>query len=142
MRALFPLLLLLSTQAFAASYDQPRGALEIFVPGHNVTVSIFAVQTPVGHGIGILERRSEGWYLCGRCLITPELPTLAAAVKAAGGPERYVASKREDINAILALQYPANSERRLDTSVESINKALTATSTLRLINGVPQLGPR
>lgn len=142
MRIVLSLLLLISPPSFAASYDQPRGAPEIFVPGHNVTVSIFAIQTPVGHGIGILERRPEGWFLCGRCLIAPEMPTLAAAVKAAGGPERYVASKRKEINAILALQYPADSQRRSDTSVEDVNKALAETSTLRLVSGVPQLGSR
>ncbi len=142
MRALVPLLLVFSVQASAADYIQPRGAPELFVPGHNVTVSVFAVQTPVGHGIGILEKRSNGWFLCGQCLVSPEVPSMEAAVKAAGGADRYVASKREEINAILASRYPAAAEKGSEVTLDGVNKAPINGAMLRLVNGVPQLGSR
>jgi hypothetical protein len=142
MRLLAPLLLLLSGPAFAADYVQPKGAPEIFVPNHNVTVSIFAIQTPVGHGIGILERRDGAWFLCGQCLISPETPSLEAPVKAAGGADRYVASKRDAINAVLAARYPASGVQRSDRTLESVNEALVKSTVLRLVDGVPQLGTR
>lgn len=142
MRLLVPFLLVLSGPAFAADYVQPKGAPEIFVPGHNVTVSIFAIQTPVGHGIGILEKRDGAWVLCGQCLIAPETPSLEAAVKSAGGADRYVSSKRDAINAVLASRYPASGVQRSNGTLESVNEALAKSTILRLVDGVPQLGSR
>lgn len=140
MRALAILFLLLALPAHAAEYPQPKGAPELFLPGHNVTISVFAVQTPIGHGIAVLERRSEGWYLCGQCMVSPEVPTMDAAVIAAGGPESYIESKRNAINAILAKRYPAADSKRSETTLDSVNQSLAAGSTLRIVNGVPQLG--
>jgi hypothetical protein len=140
MRALIPLLLLLTAPASAADYPQPTGAPELFVPGHNV--SVFAVRTPVGQGIGILEKRNGAWFLCGQCLVSPEVPSMAAAVKAAGGAEKYVVSKRDAINAILASRYPATADKHSDASLEGVNKVLIEGAVLRLVDGVPQLGPR
>jgi hypothetical protein len=142
MRALVPLLLLLSAPALAVDYVQPAGAPQIYVPSYNVTVSVFAVQTPVGFGIGVFERRGTSWFLCNQCLVSPELPSMEAAVKEQGGPEKYVASKREAINAILASRYPASAERKSDATLDSVNKALVNGAPLSLVNGVPQLGSR
>ena len=140
MRALLLLFVLSAQPCLAAEYSQPPGAPEIFLPDHNVTVSIFAVQTPVGHGIGILEKRDGAWFLCGRCLVAAEVPSLDAAVKAAGGAERFLASKIEAINAVLAARYPARTSRRSENAFDEVDKALSTTTTLRLVNGVPQLG--
>jgi len=142
MRVLVPLLLLLSTPALAVDYVQPGGAPQIYVPSHNVTVSVFAVQTPVGFGIGIFEKRGAAWFLCGQCLVSPELPSMEAAVNQAGSPAKYVASKREEINAVLASRYPASADRKSDVTLDSVNKALVDGAVLSLVNGVPQLGTR
>jgi len=142
MRSLLPVLFLLSAPAAAAEYVQPKGAPEIFVPVHNVTVSVFAVQTPVGQGIGIFEKRDGMWFLCGQCLVAPEVPSMDTAVKSAGGPEKYVASRRAAINAVLATRYPASGIKRSDAVVEGVNDALAAGFSLRLVDGVPQLGSR
>ncbi|MGE4063511.1 MAG: hypothetical protein AB7E79_09100 [Rhodospirillaceae bacterium] len=142
MRALAAVLVTLTMPALAAEYLQPKGAPELFVPIHNVTISVFAVQTPVGHGIGIFEKRGDEWYLCGQCLVSPEVPTMDAAVKAAGGPEAYVVSKRAAINAVLATRYPAKGVKRSDATIADVNEALVEDSVLKLVDGVPQLGPR
>ncbi len=142
MRALTSAVLLSSAPALAADYVQPKGAPELFVPSRNVTVSVFAVQTGVGHGIGIFEKRGDSWFLCGQCLISPEMPTLEGAVKAAGGPEAYVVSKRNEINVVLANRYPASGVVRSDASVESVNQVLVEDTVLRLVDGIPQLGSR
>ncbi len=142
MRVLVPLLLMLSAPALAVDYVQPAGAPQIYVPSHNVTISVFAVQTPVGFGVGVFEKRGATWFLCGQCLISPELPSMETAVKQAGGPEKYVASKRDAINAVLASRYPASGERKSDATLDSVNKALVDGAPLSLVNGVPQLGSR
>lgn len=142
MRALVPLLMLLAAPASAADYVQPAGAPELFVPGHNVTISVFAARTPVGQGIGILEKRNGAWFLCGQCLVFPEVPSMDAAVKAAGGPVQYVASKRGAINAILASRYPSAADKRSGAALDDVNEALVNGTALRLVNGVPQLASR
>lgn len=142
MRAVALVLLLFATPALAAEYTQPKGAPEIVVPIYNVTVSVFAVQTPVGHGIGVFEKRDGEWVLCGQCLVSPEAPSMDAAVKAAGGPQKYVAAKREAINAVLARRYPASGIKRSDAIVEGVNNALAEDFVLRMVDGVPQLGSR
>jgi hypothetical protein len=142
MRALIALMLLISAPAWAADYFQPKGAPEIFVPVLNVTISVFAVQTPVGHGIGVFEKRGGEWFLCGQCLVSPEIPSMDAAVKFAGGAEAYIASKRDAINAVLAKRYPPSGVQRSEGAVESVNQALVTGFVLRMVDGVPQLGTR
>lgn len=134
-------LMLASGAAYAADYVQPPGAPEIVVPNHGVVVSVFAVQTAIGHGIGVLEKRSTGWYLCGQCLVAPEYPTLDSVVAAMGGPGPYVASKLADVNAVLMIRYPAVMNEPSGTTLEKVNGSL-AGYALRLANGVPALGPR
>ncbi len=141
LRAIFALLLCASS-ARAAEYLPPKGAPELLIPGHNVTISVFATQTPVGHGIGIFEKRGDKWYLCGQCVISPETPTMDAAVKSAGGPEAYIDSRRSAINAALARLYPAKKKDAAANAVDDVNKALAGGNTLRIVNGVPQLRDR
>jgi hypothetical protein len=142
MRAVIALVFLLSAPAGAADYLQPKGAPEIFVPVLNVTVSVFAVQTPVGHGIGVFEKRNGEWFLCGQCLVSPEVPSMDAAVKSAGGADAYVAAKRDAINTVLARRYPASGVQRSEGVVESVNQALVTGFVLRIVDGIPQLGSR
>jgi hypothetical protein len=53
-----------------------------------------------------------------------------------------VVSKRDAINAILASRYPATADKHADASLEGVNKVLIEGTVLRLVDGVPQLGPR
>lgn len=136
---LFAALLLFSTAANA--YTKPQGAPEVFIPGRNVTVAVWADQTPVGHGIGIFELRAGAWYLCGNCLIDVEYPTMDSAVNAAGGAVPYVASKVPAINAKLAAMFPPTGAPSTGSAIERVNQALGAYA-LGLVNGGPQLAPR
>lgn len=131
--------LLFSTAANA--YTKPVGAPEIAVPNYGVSVTIFAAQTPVGHGIGVFERKADGsLYLCGQCII-PEYPTMDGPVAAAGGPGPYVASKLAEINAIMASRYPAIGGEPTGSAMDRVNQAV-GNYALRLVNGSPQLGPK
>lgn len=142
MRALVLSAILLSTPAMPAEYQPPKGAPELFIPGHNVTISVFAAQTPIGHGIGIFERRGGAWFLCGQCLISPETPTMENAVKAAGGPKAYVAAQLAAINAVLAKRYPPNGATRAGGTLNDVNEALIEGHVLQMVDGIPQLGSR
>jgi hypothetical protein len=133
-------LLLFSNAAYAAGYTKPAGAPSVLVPNYGVEVGVWAAQTPVGHGIGVFEKRADGWYLCGVCAI-PEYPTMDGPVAAAGGPGPYVESKRAEINAILASRYPAIGGEPTGSAIDRVNQSL-AGNVLRLIEGSPQLGPR
>ena len=136
MRSLIFALALLSTPAYAVDYVQPQGAPQLTLPS-GVTISVFAAQTAIGHGIGIFERDSAGkWILCGTCLPVLEYPTMDPAITAAGGPAAYVASKRDAINAALARRYPASAPPQ--TGVGGVNQALSANA-LVMVNGVPTL---
>lgn len=126
--------------ASAADYTKPVGAPEIFVENHGVTVAVFAVNTPVGEGIGIFEKRATGFYLCGSCLVSPETPSMEAEVAAAGGPGPYIEAKRADINAVLMIRYPAVMPPPNGSALSMVNQSL-ATNFLRLVDGAPQLGP-
>lgn len=136
MKYLIAALLLFSSPAWAVDYVKPPGAPELFVPGYNVTVSVFAVQTAVGHGIGVFELRGSSWYLCGKCLVSPEYPTMDGPVSNAGGSDAYVLSKLPEINAVLAQQYPA--KQSTGTTLDKVNTSLTAY-TLQMVDGVPVL---
>jgi hypothetical protein len=125
----------------ANAYTKPQGAPEVFIPGRNVTVAVWADQTPVGHGIGIFELRAGAWYLCGNCLIDVEYPTMDSAVNAAGGAAPYVASKVPAINAKLAALYPASNAPPTGSTIERVNGAL-GSFALGLVNGSPVLSPR
>ena len=128
--------------ANAAGYVKPAGAPTVFVPNHGVEVGVWAAQTGVGHGIGVFERSGNGdWTMCFNCLIDPEYPTLDSVVNAAGGPGPYVESKRAAINAKLAERYPAVMPEPTGTTLDKVNGAL-AGNVLRIVNGVPQMGPR
>lgn len=136
MRSIIFALALLASPVAAADYMKPAGAPEAFLPSHNATVSVFAVQTAIGHGIGVFELRSGTWFLCGTCIIA-EFPNMDQAVAAAGGPGPYVASKLSAINAILASRYP-NSEPV--TTIGRVNQAL-GIYRIGVVNGVPVLSP-
>lgn len=138
---LFAFVLAGCSAAYAADYAKPPNAPEIFVDAHGVTVGVWAVQTGVGHGIGVFEKSGTGpWTLCGQCLVDPAYPTLDAAVANAGGPGPYVASKLDRINAVLAQRYPSVVSEPT-TTIEKVNGVL-ANHVLRLVNGSPQIGPR
>ena len=127
-----------SWAAYAADYTKPVGAPEIEVPNHGVVVSVFAVSSVVGEGIGVFEKRTTGWYLCGSCLISPEIPNMESEVKLAGGPGPYIEAKRADINATLQIRYPAVMPPPSGSALSLVNQSL-ASNVLRLVNGVPQL---
>lgn len=130
-------LLLFSTAANA--YTKPQGAPEVFIPGRNVTVAVWADQTPVGHGIGIFELRAGAWYLCGNCLVDVEYPTMDSAVNAAGGAAPYVESKVPAINAKLAAMFPPTGAPSTGSAIERVNQALSG-QVFRLVDGSPVLG--
>jgi hypothetical protein len=143
MKYLIALMMLASGAAHSADYSKPVGAPELtFIHnGVEVTASVFAVNTPVGEGIGIFEKRSGAWYLCGSCLVSPETPSMDSEVAAAGGAGPYIESKRADINAVLQIRYPAVMPPPSGSGMSLVNQSL-ATNVLRLVNGVPQVGPR
>lgn len=135
MRSIIFALALLATPAYAVDYVQPQGAPQLTLPS-GLTISVFAVQTPVGHGIGIFERDSAGkWQLCGTCLPVLEYPTMDPAIAAAGGPAAYVASRLPAINDALARRYPATAPQ---TGIGGVNQALSSNA-LVMVNGVPTL---
>lgn len=135
-------MLLLASPALANNYPKPANAPTVFVPSHGVEVGVWAAQTAVGHGIGIFERSTSGaWVLCAQCLVSPEYPTLDSAVAAAGGAGPYVAGKLADINAVLSIRYPVVAPEPTGTTLDRVNGAL-AGYAVRLVNGVPQVGPR
>src|SRR3990167_7256667 len=120
-------LTLIAAPAAAIDYTQPPGAPQILVPNYGVTVSVFAAQTAIGHGIGIFERKPDGsWSLCGQCIISPEYPTLDNAVARVGGPGPYIESKRAGIDAVLASRYPAIGGGAPGTTLDQVNAALVS----------------
>lgn len=141
MRYLIALMMFASGAAYAADYTQPFGSPQIEVPNHGVVVSVFAVSTVIGEGIGVFEKRSTGWYLCGQCLISPETPNMESEVKLAGGPGPYIEAKREAINATLAMRYPSVMPPPSGSALSLVNQSL-ASNVLRLVNGVPQIGAK
>ena len=129
--------------AYAADYTQPLGAPTIEVPNHGVVVSVFAVSSVIGEGIGVFEKSGTGgWRLCGSCLISPETPNMESEVKLAGGPGPYIEAKREALNAVMALRYPAVMPPPSGSALSMVNSILASGNTLRLVNGVPVLGQR
>lgn len=141
-RLLIALMLMFPGAAYAAGYTKPPGAPSVFVPSHGVEVGVWAAQTGVGHGIGIFERSGTGdWTLCFNCLIGVEYPTLDSVVNAAGGAGPWVAGKLADINAVLSIRFPAVMAEPTGSTLDKVNSSLAA-NTLRLVNGVPQIGPR
>lgn len=132
-------LMLLASPVAAADYTKPVGAPEIEVPNHGVVVAVFAVNTPVGEGIGVFEKRATGWYLCQYCIVSPETPNMEAEVKANGGPGPYIEAKRPFINDVLTRRYPAVMPPSSGSALDEVNRSL-ATNVLRLVGGVPQLG--
>lgn len=135
----FLTLALLLVSSAANAYTKPAGAPELYLPNYGVSAVIFAAQTPVGHGIGVFEKRADGTlYLCGQCII-PEFPTMDTAVAGSGGPGPYIESKRADINAILAARYPGIGAEPSGSTMDRVNGSL-AGYVLRMVDGSPQLG--
>lgn len=136
-------LMMLATPAAAADYTQPFGSPQIEVPNHGVVVSVFAVSTVIGEGIGVFEKSGTGgWRLCGSCIISPETPNMEAVVAAAGGAGPYIESKRDAINQTLAMRYPAIAPPPSGSALSLVNQALATGNTLRLVNGAPALGAK
>lgn len=134
--------ILFSGAAYAAQYTPPPNAPRVMVPSHGVEVGVWAVQTPVGHGIGIFERSGSGdWSLCNWCLAVVEYPTLDSVVAAAGGAGPFVVSKLDAINDILARRYPSVTPEPTGSTLDQVNGAL-GNYVIRIVNGVPTLGPR
>lgn len=128
------------SEAHAAGYTKPAGAPEVYVPDHGVSVGVWAVQTAIGHGIGVFEKSGNDWVLCGICLVDASIPNLDANVSAAGGAGSYVVGKLPAINAVMAQRYPAVGGGPVST-LDAVNQALQGMG-LRLVNGSPVLGPR
>lgn len=131
-------LLLLASQAQA--YSKPQGAPELVLPDYGLTISVFAVKTPLGEGIGVLEYRplQQDWSLCGNCVTSLEYPDMTQAVKAYGGGDVYLRAKRGEINDILARRYPGIGAPV--TGLELVNSALKVPGvSLGLVNGIPTL---
>lgn len=143
MRSLILVLaLIVSSVANAATYTKPAGVPTVMVPSHGVEVGVWAVQTAIGHGIGVFEQSGSGdWSLCFNCLASVEYPTLDSVVAAAGGPGPYVVSKLDAINAILAQRYPAVAPEPTGTTLDKVNQALQGMA-LRVVGGVPQIGAK
>ena len=125
----------------AAAYSKPQGVptLDLTPLGYPVTIAVFAVQTGVGGAIGVFEYKpvSQDWSLCGNCITTPELPNLDAAVNALTALG-YIASKKAEMNTVLATRYPPIGAP-ID-GVGKVNQALNGFS-LVIVNGVPSLSP-
>lgn len=127
--------------AEAADYTKPAGAPEVWVESHGVLVSVFAVNTAIGEGIGVFEKRSTGWTLCNFCIVSPETPNMEAEVKANGGPGPYIEAKRPFINDVLTRRYPQVMPPSSGSALDEVNRVLNSYA-VRLVNGVPQLAPR
>lgn len=140
-RSLTLALMLFSNAAYAAGYTKPAGVPEAFVPAYGVTVGVWAAQTAVGHGIGVFENNGSGWTLCGMCMVDAQTPNLDGAVAYAGGVGPFVAGKIADVNAVLALRYPAVGNEPTGTTLDRVNGSLSGYG-LRMVNGSPQLGSR
>lgn len=132
------LLMLMAGQAQA--YSKPQGAPELALPDYGLTISVFAVKTPLGEGIGVLEFRplQQDWSLCGNCVTSLEYPDMTQAVKGYGGGDVYLRAKRGEINDILARRYPGIGEPV--TGLELVNASLKVQGvSLVLVNGIPTL---
>lgn len=142
-RLLIAILMLLGNgAAFAAGYAKPVGVPTVFVPSHGVEVGVWAVQTPIGHGIGVFERSGNGdWNLCGQCMISPEYPTMDGPVAEVGGPGPYVASKLQAINEVLSRRYPSVTPEPTGSTMDRVNQSLSGY-VIRIVNGSPALGPK
>lgn len=128
------------SSAHAAGYTKPSGTPEVYVPDHGVSVGVWAVQTAIGHGIGVFEKSGSDWVLCGICLVDASIPNLDANVSAAGGAGPYVVSRLPQINALLAQRFPAVGGGPVST-LDAVNQALQGMG-LRLVNGSPVLGAK
>lgn len=141
MRALIVALCLLASPALAAGYTKPAGTPEVYLPGYNVTVGVWAVATAVGQGIGVFENKGDGvWNLCGQCLVDAAYPNLDGDVAAAGGPSAYVAAKVPAINAVLKARYPTGTAPV--TVLDQVNQALATSYKIGVVNGSPVLGAK
>lgn len=141
MRAIIVALCLLASPALAAGYTKPAGTPEVYLPGYNVTVGVWAVATAIGQGIGVFENKGDGvWNLCGQCLVDAAYPNLDADVAAAGGPSAYVAAKVPAVNAVLKARYPGSTTPA--TVLDQVNQALATSYKIGVVNGSPVLGAK
>ena len=132
---------LLASPALAAGYTKPAGTPEVYLPGYNVTVGVWAVATAIGQGIGVFENKGDGvWNLCGQCLVDAAYPNIDGDVAAAGGPSAYVAAKVPAINAVLKARYPAGTAPV--TVLDQVNQALATSYKIGVVNGSPVLGAK
>ena len=137
------LLLLGSNAAQAASYAKPSGVPEIFLPEYQKTIAVFAITSPAGSGLAVLERQPDGNYIaCGIC--TRFVVDLAGEIAFKGGARQYIEAMVPDLNDILVYNYPMKTAPVPgSTPVGQLNYSLFADGfTLRMVNGVPQIGPR
>lgn len=142
-RILVLALCLLASPTLAAGYTKPAGTPEVYLPGYNVTVGVWAVATAIGQGIGVFENKGDinGWTLCGQCLVEVSYPTLDTDVAAAGGPAAYVAAKVPAVNAFLARRYPPSGTAPV-TVLDQVNQALATSYKIGVVNGSPVLGAK
>ena len=125
----------------AAAYTKPQGVptLDLTPHGYSVTITVFAVQTPLGGSLGVFEYRpaSQDWALCGQCITSPDTPNMDAAVQALT-PLGYIAARKGEMNTIMANRYPP-----IGAPTDGVGKVNQALNGYRLVivNGVPVLQP-
>ena len=136
--------LLLATPAWAQVIDVPSTP-HANVPDYGVTVSIAAIDNPVGTMLHLRERSNAvGSQWIGFANTAPELGTIAASIANAGGPAQYVIKKLPEINAALAKRYPPIGTPLpvLGDPVSQINAALGNLFQITVVGGVVALGTK
>lgn len=128
------------TPARGAEYLKPDGVPTIFLPDYNKTIAVFAVTSPVGSGLAVLERQASGNYsYCGICMYF--VTDLAVQIAYKGGPGPYIEGVLGEVNQILLFQYPPKTGPTPGTTpVEQLNYTLYQGYTLRMVNGQVVLG--
>lgn len=140
--ALILCLLTLTRPLSAAEYSKPAGAPELFLPDYGVTISVFAITTPVGSGLAVGEKTASGKFnVCGTCGLY--VIDLGSEVAFKGSPAKYIEGQIPDINSILARVYPRKSAPAPgNTAVDQVNFSLYQSFGLGLVNGVPVLSAK
>ena len=140
---LFTMLMANCSAAHAASYAKPAGVPEIFLPEYQKTIAVFAITSPAGSGLAVLERQPDGNYVaCGIC--TRFVVDLAGEIAFKGGARQYIEAMVPDVNDIMVYNYPMKTAPVPGaTPVGQLNYSLFADGfTLRMVNGVPVLGSK